>query len=442
MKSKIILTYPKLLERNTTQEYHWLPINQLFLAAPLINKGFEVRVLDERRGIIDDFDKTLLEEAADASIVGVSAYTGFQIKPCLRIIKLVKEKFPHIKIVWGGPHASVLPEQVLQNHYVDIVVKGQGEIPLLEIAQGKDLEDIKGIGFKKNGKMIFTEPNERFDINKLPNLPFELLDIKKYINPQTQALNYIASWGCEGNCTFCYWDNKSGHKWVGFSIERILTDLKYLKDKYGIKIIKFHDSCSTFDKNWLVGLAQGLIDKEIGLSWNIQGRADEFAKFDKNEIDILSKSGLNSISFGVESGSPRILRLMCKQGVLDQMVKSAEILKEYPIKLFLYLIFAVPTEQIEDLVLTRNFVDKLMGINQRVYFQTAIFTPLPKIPLTVLGERLGFSPPTTLEEWSGVWREERFQYKPWFTKEFNEEYFKKFYELFPETDGYVTQLSK
>lgn len=437
-KKKIILYYANLEEQ---KDYHWLPTNQLFLAAWMMDKGYEVKIIDGR--VEENAQDILKEEAKDSVLVCFSVLTGYQIISALKATKMIRELYPSIPIIWGGSHPSALPRQTLENENIDIVVRDQGEETIFELAEGfyndnVDLPSIKGIGFKQNGEIVLTPKRDLFDINRLPKLPFHLLKIERYINPDTKALNYTASIGCTGNCTFCYWGGR--HDWMGFDAKRVLDDIEWLVKEYGLEIIRFSDSNFFVDEKWVQDIARGIIERGLNIKYNINARVDEFSKYSKETLDLLRDSGLNSVFIGLESGSPRMLKLMNKKINLDDMEEIARFSINYPFKIFLSLIFMIPTEEIKDMEITKEYMDKIKSINPRISCQTCIYNPLPKVYLTTLAEKHGYKVPSSLEAWGKVIKTDRFEYKTWFSKEFNEEFRKRFHELFPQTDGYGTQV--
>src|SRR3989338_1427528 len=190
---KVVLYNPKPAELG---RFIGVPLNLLTLASLIKNK-YEIKIFDF---VDNELEKNILKESENALCIGISAITGYQIKDGLRIAKLVKEKFPGIPVIWGGWHPSILPLQTIKNPYVDIVVRGQGAKPLRDIANAlagnKPLDDIKGIIFKKNGEIKENPDKEFEEIDDLYPLPFELINIKKYITKTeigSRTINYVTS---------------------------------------------------------------------------------------------------------------------------------------------------------------------------------------------------------------------------------------------------------
>src|SRR6185369_1942766 len=134
------------------------PLGILAVAGPLLNAGYQVTLIDST--ITPNFKQRVLEEVKDAICLAVSLVTGPMIRETAEIGKAVKAWNPDFPIILGGWHPSLLPKQTLEAHFIDIVVRGQGEDTLLDLVQHLEtrsaLDLIPGIGFKRDGKLIFS----------------------------------------------------------------------------------------------------------------------------------------------------------------------------------------------------------------------------------------------------------------------------------------------
>src|ERR1700760_2799952 len=151
---KIVFFFPSFASSDATA-----PLGILAVATPLIRAGYQIVLIDST--ITPDYKKRVLEEARDALCLGISLVTGPMIRETVEIAKAIKAWNPDFPIVLGGWHPSLLPTQTLQAPYVDIVVRGQGEDSLLEVVQHLEsrsaMDLVAGIGFKRDGKLIFTQ---------------------------------------------------------------------------------------------------------------------------------------------------------------------------------------------------------------------------------------------------------------------------------------------
>jgi anaerobic magnesium-protoporphyrin IX monomethyl ester cyclase len=278
MSQKVLLIFPRFGTEKTKPERP--PLGILTVAAPLVEIGVDVSVLDER--VETDFDNLLQVELAKNPIcVGISSMSGRHIAQALRISKFVKEN-SECPVVWGGVHASLEPKTTIEHELIDIIVRDDGEetFPrLLDSLESNraDLGKIKGIAFKDNGKVIFTDPPQPADIAKLPPIPFNLIDFEKY-GPEPGTLDYDwisdpkkiipmeTSRGCPFSCIFCT-ESVRKTKWRSLPPERVISDLEIYIEKYGIRNFTF------IDDNIFGNLKRGkelislLAKTKLGINW-------------------------------------------------------------------------------------------------------------------------------------------------------------------------------
>src|SRR5215813_11254638 len=147
---KIVFFFPAFSSSEATA-----PLGILAVATPLLQAGFTVKLIDST--ITPNFKQAVFEELKDALCLAISLVTGPMIKETVEIARAVKEWGREFPVILGGWHPSLLPDQTLACPYVDIVVRGQGEDSLLEIVRrlecGDSLDDVRGIGFKQDGKL-------------------------------------------------------------------------------------------------------------------------------------------------------------------------------------------------------------------------------------------------------------------------------------------------
>jgi len=224
--NKVVLFFPVI---NPNTQYHWFPFSLLAIGATLQANGFESILIDER--VTPDYKKILETHIKDALFFGTTAMTGYQIKGALESSRIIRIFSPDTPIVWGGRHASLLPEQTVQDPLVDIVVRGQGELTVVEIAKrikdNKPLNNILGTILKIDGNIISNPERPIFNVSNLQGFAWNLIDINDYINPETKALGYFSSFGCPARCGFCA-NSWSERRWLSMKTDFILDDLDHL----------------------------------------------------------------------------------------------------------------------------------------------------------------------------------------------------------------------
>src|SRR5262245_13949727 len=200
MKDKIVLVYPPYDGPPLGP-----PLSLLSLASPLMASGYRVRILD---GAIDPVEEMLESELPDALCVGFSFLTGPMIRGAVALSRLARRLQPDIPIIFGGWHSSLLPEETLRSGMADIVVRGQGEKTLLEIAQhlrdGNPPEGISGASFLKGEQSIHNPDRRAESLNNLPAPAFSLADFDAYEKITRQRkLPFASSLGCPYACHYC-----------------------------------------------------------------------------------------------------------------------------------------------------------------------------------------------------------------------------------------------
>lgn len=172
---EVLLVFPGKYRAPNPQ----VPLGILHIAYPLVNEGYEVRILDMR---IDDYHTFKL---GNPVFVGISSMSGLQIRFGLEFAEKVRAELPSCPIVWGGVHPSLLPEQTAASPYADIVVRGEGEPVMAELANGLSagdrLEKVRGITYKSAGKIRSNPESHPIDLDSIPmELPYDLLRLDKY----------------------------------------------------------------------------------------------------------------------------------------------------------------------------------------------------------------------------------------------------------------------
>src|SRR5580698_2420161 len=198
---KVVFFFPSFASSEATA-----PLGILAVATPLLNAGYSVKLIDST--ITPDFKKRVLEEVQDALCLGISLVTGPMIRETAEIAKAVKAWNPDFPVILGGWHPSLLPKQTLEAEYVDIIVRAQGEDSMLEVVErlqnDKPLDDVLGIGFKRDNQVVLTPERPLKQLTKMPRKAYELADFDGYerVCGRRWAM-YVSSLACPFNCSYC-----------------------------------------------------------------------------------------------------------------------------------------------------------------------------------------------------------------------------------------------
>lgn len=381
------------------------PSGILYVGGALKNAGYDVRVRHISYKEIDKEAESIAE--LDPLFVGFTVFIGSNVKHSAMMARRIKQLNPSIPIVWGGVHGSLIPEQCLKENYIDIVVIGEGEEAVVELAttlsERRNLSQVYGIGYKLDGKIMINPRRPPIQDIDQYEMDYSLVDAKRYIyfsEDKSSVLRYVTSRGCPFNCGFCYNKRFNQGIWRPHSPEKILTNIKALKEKYHFERVSFDDDYFFANKKRAFEILKGL--KDMGLSAE---------NFDLHVVDIkkeeiikeLSDLGVRAVFFGWESGSDRILNMINKGITVNDIVRSVEILAKYPqIKLEAQGIIGFPTETIEEVQNTMKLALKLIDIHPVIHLHISLYLPFPGNDLYELALREGFAIPENTEGWGDI----------------------------------------
>jgi anaerobic magnesium-protoporphyrin IX monomethyl ester cyclase len=380
------------------------PLALLCLASPLLQAGFDVKLVDNL--IAPDFEQTILRETANALCLGISVLTGPHIGAAVRVSKAVKKLRPHLPIVFGGWHSSLATEQTLREPFVDAIVRAQGELTLLELVQriaaGREWDGIKGLSFKDgNGKIVHEPERPVTNINDLPAPAYHLADPGIYAAVSgVRQLAYTSSVGCPYQCNYCTDMVFYKRRFNAYRVERVVEELADLVPRYDIEHVPLFDSNFLVDRKRAVAIAKGIIDTGIKFQWDFQTSTDFLALMSEDDVRLLAESGVHHIGFGTESASQEVLALMNKRFQhVEQMVETARKTYLAGIHVVFNIILGYPGETEAQRQETFRVMSDIAKEYPNVSFSPNIFTPYPGIPIWPQLKELGVYEPQTLEEW-------------------------------------------
>ncbi len=282
------------------------PLGLLSIAAYAESKGYVVRVIDVH---IEKYTAAELVEklkVAQPKFVGMGVMTATS-NAANQIARIVKRTVPNCTVVFGGVHPEAMPEETLCNSAVDIVVRGDGEETFLSILQGKPLETIRGISYRK-GTTVVHNPASTVEMNldKYPFPAYHLVPMDKYYPAigaykRLPAINMLMTRGCPGKCTFC---NSAMTTLRTRSAESVVQEIEYLNKTYGVREIQFYDDTFTVMKKNVLRFCELMAAKKLNVSWAAFARAD---CFNEEMARAMKKAGCHQVLIGVESGSDVIL---------------------------------------------------------------------------------------------------------------------------------------
>jgi anaerobic magnesium-protoporphyrin IX monomethyl ester cyclase len=292
--------------------------------------------------------------------IGLTATTVLA-ENALAIAKMVKEKYPESKVIMGGVHATLLPNEVLGNPAVDYAVVGEGEYSFLDLISGLEPRQIKGIGFKETGRIILNQPRETIcEIDSFPMPAYDLLPMDKYYSAtgsykRRPSLGMITSRGCPGRCTFCK-GNILGDIIRFRTAEKIFKEIVYLRENYGIKDITFYDDTFTTNKKNVGDLCDLILANKFDLTWCCFSRVDTV---DYELLVKMKKAGCYQVMYGVESADPQIIKNINKRIDFGKVEETVAATKKAGLEVRLAFMFGSPGETEETIKKTIKYAIRL-----------------------------------------------------------------------------------
>jgi radical SAM superfamily enzyme YgiQ (UPF0313 family) len=379
----------------------FLPHGLLYIAAYAKRAGQRVKIFD--RNVQDRGLQELLEEEKPR-VVGLGCLTGTSIDDAIFVSKFIRNKYPDIKIVWGGIHPSLYPDSILLQEYVDYVIIGDGESAfsrlIAYIINGNlDLKSIDNLGYKEKGQLYYNKSSFT-DMQDLPQPAWELIDVEKYIRSKFYAnrvLTINTSRGCPYRCSFCCVPKVHKGNWRAVSAGKIIENLKILIEKYGIDGFQVDDDEFDIDRKRVLELCALLKKEKLNLKWSHFSRINIVNESVlREEIDC----GLKLIEFGVESGSERMLKFLKKGQTVKQIRDAYSICRKLRLKTSALFMTGLPTEEASELKETVRLV-KSLNPHQTI---CTIFKPYPGTELFdfCVANNL-FSYPSKLDEVGSIY---------------------------------------
>src|SRR5271156_2356561 len=379
------------------------PLCLLALAASLREASFDVVLIDA--AIEPRYLSRIECESVDALCVGISVLTGPMIGGAIEVATMVKSQTPWLPIIFGGWHPTLLPDETLSESFVDMVVRGQGEVTIVEVAQAlaqkRSLGGIAGLSWKKNGQRTHNVDRKVEPLDSLPLPAFDLTDFDAYEKLSgIRKLAYATSVGCPYACNYCTDMVFYKRRFNALSADRTVSEMTDLVTQYRIDEVALLDSNFPVQLPRALQIARGIIDSGVKFNWTFQASTDFLCRMSEEEVRLLGASGVSHMGFGTESTSESVLKLMNKRHQrVDEMYETARKAQLGGIRVTFNLIFGYPGETEADRIVTFQTMSDIGHQFPNVSFSPNIFTPYPGIPIWPQLRTLGVHEPKSLREW-------------------------------------------
>lgn len=369
---RILLVYLEPLDNE--------PMGLMYIGTALKNAGYSVKIIGIEK---HNPQRRLLEEVAHfkPDFVGMSITTPLSNK-AQGVAKLIKDNFPEMAIIAGGPHPTVLPYQTLNDKNIDICVMGEGEVTVAELLQAlilsKPLEEIKGIAFLRDGNLTITEEREYIqDLDSLPFVDRELMPPEVIYgragypagNP---CMLLMTVRGCPYQCFFCQptVDKIFGKRVRRRSPQNVIEEVVELKRKYNIHGLWINDDTFLFDSNWTNEFCDLMLKENLDILWYANGRVNNA---DKDILIKMREAGCVGIVMTPETGSERIRNEILNKKLSDeQIIRAYKICHEIGLPVQANIMLASPTETDKDLEYSIALIKKIQPHFMNVSYTTAL----------------------------------------------------------------------
>lgn len=374
------------------------PIGLGYLASILEGKGINVGIMDF--GGLGYTTTQLYKHAREElarkkpDIVGITCLTP-QTNLALGVAKIAKEVCADSYVVLGGPHPTADPIRTVQNPNVDFVVIGEGEQTLLELTKAlserKPLKDVKGLSYKEDGRILTTIPREL--IAKLDEIPFPAYHLfpERKLNLKVDAhgidtrgkyMEVFTSRGCPYSCIYCH--KVFGSQFRTRSPENVLVEIELLYKQYGIREIHFEDDCFNLD----IKRAKRILDLIIDSGMDLEIRFPNGIRADYADEELIIKmkdAGTYQISVGVETASPRVMKMIRKRLDLRRVEEMVKLAVKHGLTVRGFFMIGFPGETKEEMLQTIEYAKNL-----DIHFASfSIATPFPGTELYNIASNTG-----------------------------------------------------
>ncbi|MFX1338691.1 MAG: B12-binding domain-containing radical SAM protein [Promethearchaeota archaeon] len=360
------------------------PLNLTFIASYIVDLDVEVEILDATVNNLDYKQIKKKIKKFNPDVVGITVFISAVINICYNIAKITKEINQNCLVVLGGRHPTVETEETLKVNEIDIIVRGEGELTFRELILKGTPENVKGISYKSNGKIIHNP--DRAIIKDFGNIRYPARNLTKnnkyrIVNLRFETLQ--TSRGCPHHCKFCYTPIFNKGLWRPRPVEKIINELKMISQNRRITDIFFVDDNFTADTIRIERLCEQIIECKTKKEMNdfkflAQVRADSIVK-SPQMVKKMAEAGFWGVEIGIESVNEQTLREMKKGLTFNKILKALKILNDNNIIIQGSIIIgsdlnATKKEIIDEIKLIQKIDVDILASN--------ILTPIPGTELT------------------------------------------------------------
>ena len=374
------------------------PLGVAYIAASIESQGHHVQVIDAvgsalttytefgpvyLRGL--SFDEIVRRIDRETDIIALSNMFSCQWPATRRLIIKIKQIYADKPMILGGEHPTGMPDLVLNQAPVDVIVLGEGEETIIEVlhhyekGMPKDLSMIAGVALRKDGKVIQTCRRERLrNIDDIPLPAWHHFHIESYLGfnqPHGAALGrympMLATRGCPYRCTFCTSPQMWTQRWIMRNPKLIVDEMEKYMAEYGATDFHFEDLTAIVKKEKILQLAQEILDRRLKITFQLPSGTRSEA-VDRETARVIKAAGCSEFQFAPESGDERILRAIEKKVNLPKMFEAAKYAIHEGISVSCNFIFGFPEDDWKSIMNNYKAIIKcarlgFTGVNLNAY---------------------------------------------------------------------------
>jgi anaerobic magnesium-protoporphyrin IX monomethyl ester cyclase len=310
-------------------------------------------------------------------VVGITAMT-FTLIDVIQTANIIKKVQPHCKIILGGPHVHIYPDETIAFDAVDYVIQGEGERAILELLEAFDgqraFSDVSGIVFQEGSKIINNDIAPKIeDLNSVPFPDRRLLPVKHYtslLGRGKHVTTMFTSRGCPYRCTFCdrpMSPTISGFRWR--SAQSVADEMEDCLD-LGISEILIYDDTFSVRKDRVYELCDEIQTRGLKVTWDVRAHINTV---DSDLLRVMKRAGCDRIHYGVEVGNDRMMKLIKKNTTVKRTKETFKATRENGIEALAYFIVGQQTETLSDIADTMTLARGL----KPDYCHFTVFCPYP-----------------------------------------------------------------
>lgn len=360
------------------------PLSLGVILACVRQHGFDIELWDYN---VEDFsEESFIQrlKKSNPGLVGLAAMTP-SIKTAHTLAELIKVHSPRTIVVAGGPHVDALPMESMEEFpSFDIIIYGEAEETFVELCQRvkakESLDGCLGIVHRADGKII-KEPMRPLikDLDKLPYAARDIVDFENYRKAHVERglsrrfmniMEFMTSRGCPAKCIFCASGANKPPTVRWRSLDHVLGEIDECVRTYGTNYVNLIDDTFTLNKKFVHGFCEAM--QKRNLEWGCLTRVDCVTK---DMLHAMVDSGCIRVSFGVETGSPRIMAMNGKAVTIDKVRQTFKWAHETGLRIIdgTFMIGSHPDENLDDIEETIKLIKEV----KPTFFSVSIVTPIP-----------------------------------------------------------------